>query len=158
MREAAIPSGSPAKIAGALPYPCEFSRAHLALVIDMQRDFIEPGGFGSAFGNEVGRLGAIVPDTARLLAGFRLAGLRACPTKEAHRPDLSDCPPAKLRRGNPGLRIGDPGPMRRIRSPASPATISSPHSINGRANRSSRNPATAPSLPPGSTRCCASGG
>jgi nicotinamidase-related amidase len=35
-------------------------------------------------------------------------------TREGHRPDLSDCPPAKRRRGAPALRIGDPGTMGRI--------------------------------------------
>jgi nicotinamidase-related amidase len=102
-------------IAAARPYPYEFPRAHFALlVIDMQRDFIEPGGFGAVLGNDVARLGAVVPPTARLLSGFRRAGLLACHTKEAHRPDLSDCPPAKLWRGNNRLRIGDAGPMGRI--------------------------------------------
>jgi biuret amidohydrolase len=102
-------------IAAAQPYPYEFPPAHLALLlIDMQRDFIEPGGFGSALGNDVSRLAAIVPETARLLGGFRRAGLLVCHTKEAHRPDLSDCPPAKLRRGNAALRIGETGPMGRI--------------------------------------------
>lgn len=80
----------------------------------MQRDFIELGGFGSALGNDVARLGAIIPATARLLAGFRRAGLAILHTKEAHRPDLADCPPAKRSRGNASLRIGDPGPMGRI--------------------------------------------
>lgn len=80
----------------------------------MQRDFIEPGGFGSTLGNDVTPLAAIVPDTARLLAGFRRAGLAVVHTKEAHRPDLSDCPPAKLSRGRAQLRIGDDGPMGRI--------------------------------------------
>jgi nicotinamidase-related amidase len=102
-------------IATARPYPYAFSPAHVALLlIDMQRDFIEPGGFGSALGNDVSRLAAIVPRTARLLAGFREAGICICHTKEAHRPDLSDCPPAKLRRGDSVLRIGDVGPMGRI--------------------------------------------
>jgi nicotinamidase-related amidase len=102
-------------IAPALPYPYEFPRSGLALLlIDMQRDFVEPGGFGSALGNDVSRLAAIVPQTARLLAGFREAGLPVLHTKEAHRPDLSDCPPAKLRRGGSALRIGDLGPMGRI--------------------------------------------
>ncbi|HEV8014002.1 MAG TPA: isochorismatase family cysteine hydrolase [Stellaceae bacterium] len=102
-------------IAAARPYPYAFSSAHVALLlIDMQRDFIEPGGFGSALGNDVSRLAAIVPQTARLLTGFREAGLCVCHTKEAHRPDLSDCPPAKLRRGDSALRIGDVGPMGRI--------------------------------------------
>jgi biuret amidohydrolase len=102
-------------IADAQPYPYEFPAAGIALLlIDMQRDFIEPGGFGSALGNDVARLEAIVPATARLLAGCRRVGLPIIHTKEAHRPDLSDCPPAKLRRGNATLRIGDPGPMGRI--------------------------------------------
>lgn len=99
----------------ARPYPFDFARAHLALVvIDMQRDFIEPGGFGSALGNDVARLAAIVPATARLVAGCRRAGIAVIHTKEAHRPDLSDCPPAKRRRGGAVLRIGDAGPMGRI--------------------------------------------
>jgi nicotinamidase-related amidase len=102
-------------IAAARPYPYPFPREHFALLlIDMQRDFIEPGGFGSALGNDVARLGAIVPPAARLLEGFRHAGLLVCHTKEAHRPDLSNCPPSKLRRGNAALRIGDRGPMGRI--------------------------------------------
>lgn len=102
-------------IAAARPYPYEFPRARFGLLlIDMQRDFIEPGGFGSALGNDVSRLAAIVPETARLLDGFRRAGLPVFHTKEAHRPDLSDCPPAKLRRGGGTLRIGDVGPMGRI--------------------------------------------
>ncbi|HTT79211.1 MAG TPA: isochorismatase family cysteine hydrolase [Stellaceae bacterium] len=99
----------------AQPYPYEFPRGRFALLlIDMQRDFIEPGGFGSALGNDVSRLAAIVPATARLLARCRAAGLPVIHTKEAHRADLSDCPPAKRRRGNAALRIGDDGPMGRI--------------------------------------------
>jgi nicotinamidase-related amidase len=102
-------------IAAARPYPYEFPRANTALiVIDMQRDFIEPGGFGSALGNDVSRLAAIIPETARLLEGFRQARLPVIHTKEAHRPDLSDCPPAKRSRGSATLRIGDRGPMGRI--------------------------------------------
>lgn len=102
-------------IAAARPYPYAFPRRQLGLLlIDMQRDFIEPGGFGSALGNDVSRLAAIVPYAARLLAGFRRAGLCICHTKEAHRADLSDCPPAKLHRGTASLRIGDAGPMGRI--------------------------------------------
>jgi biuret amidohydrolase len=102
-------------IPAARPYPYAFPPGGIALlVIDMQRDFIEPGGFGSALGNDVTRLAAIVPGTARLLAGFRRAGLPVIHTKEAHRPDLSDCPPAKRNRGRAALRIGDVGPMGRI--------------------------------------------
>lgn len=104
-----------AAIAGALPFPFAFDPATTALiVIDMQRDFIEPGGFGAALGNDVSVLQAIVPTVARLIAGARAAGLPVIHTRECHRPDLSDCPPAKRDRGAPKLRIGDEGPMGRI--------------------------------------------
>ena len=102
-------------IPGALPFPCAFDPATTALiVIDMQRDFIEPGGFGAALGNDVAPLQAIVPTVARLIAGARAAGLPVIHTRECHRPDLLDCPPAKRLRGAPALRIGDAGPMGRI--------------------------------------------
>src|SRR5712672_1416407 len=84
------------------------------LIIDMQRDFLEPGGFGAALGNDVSRLAPAVPAVAALLEGFRARGLTVVHTKECHRPDLKDCPPAKRSRGRSGLRIGDPGPMGRI--------------------------------------------
>jgi nicotinamidase-related amidase len=94
-------------------FPCD--RATLGLVvIDMQRDFIEPGGFGASLGNDVALLQAIVPTVAALIAGFRAAGLPVIHTRECHLPDLSDLPPSKRNRGTPALRIGDPGPMGRI--------------------------------------------
>lgn len=103
------------EVAGALPFPFRFDPATTALVvIDMQRDFVEPGGFGASLGNDVTRLQAIIPTVARLIAGARAAGLQVVHTRECHRPDLSDLPPAKRDRGNPALRIGDPGPMGRI--------------------------------------------
>ena len=99
----------------ARPFPFRFERATIALVvIDMQRDFVEPGGFGASLGNDVAPLQAIVPTVRRLLDGFRRAGLPVIHTRECHRPDLSDCPPAKRERGSPALRIGDAGPMGRI--------------------------------------------
>jgi nicotinamidase-related amidase len=99
----------------ARPYPFAFDPAHAALVvIDMQRDFIEPGGFGDTLGNDVARLKAIVPTVAALIALFRMHSLPIIHTREAHFPDLSDCPPAKRLRGAPGLRIGDKGSMGRI--------------------------------------------
>jgi biuret amidohydrolase len=99
----------------AKPYEYAFDPAHLALVvIDMQRDFLEPGGFGAALGNDVSRLAPAVAPIAALLAAFRKRGLPIVHTKECHRPDLADCPPAKRSRGNGKLRIGDPGPMGRI--------------------------------------------
>jgi nicotinamidase-related amidase len=99
----------------AKPYPFAFDPASTALVvIDMQRDFIEPGGFGEALGNDVSLLAAIVPTVRRLLDACRSAGMTIIHTREAHRPDLADCPPAKRLRGNSKLRIGDVGPMGRI--------------------------------------------
>jgi len=99
----------------ALPFPYRFEPASCALVmIDMQRDFIEPGGFGASLGNDVRPLAAIVPTARRLIDACRSRGLTVIHTKEAHRPDLSDCPPAKRDRGSPALRIGDPGPMGRL--------------------------------------------
>ena len=99
----------------AQPYDYTFDPPKSALiVIDMQRDFLEPGGFGAALGNDVSRLTAIVPTVAALLAWARRHGVRVIHTREAHRPDLTDLPPAKRARGNSSLRIGDPGPMGRI--------------------------------------------
>ncbi|WP_068114318.1 cysteine hydrolase family protein [Tropicimonas marinistellae] len=100
---------------GAAPFDFPFAAEEIALiVIDMQRDFVEPGGFGASLGNDVSRLLAIVPTVARLIDGFRAARLPVLHTRECHRPDLSDCPPAKRLRGAPSLRIGDDGPMGRI--------------------------------------------
>jgi len=99
----------------AQPYPYRFEPASTALVvIDMQRDFIEPGGFGEALGNDVARLGAIVPTVRALLDWARARRLTVLHTREGHRPDLADCPPAKQRRGDPAVRIGAKGPMGRI--------------------------------------------
>jgi nicotinamidase-related amidase len=97
------------------PLPSRDSGERVALVIiDMQRDFVEPGGFGAALGNKVEHLQKIVPTVAKLLRTFRELRLPVIHTREGHRPDLSDCPPAKKRRGDSILRIGDPGPMGRI--------------------------------------------
>ncbi|WP_437751249.1 cysteine hydrolase family protein [Sorangium sp. So ce1389] len=100
----------------ARPYPFRLAgRESVALlVIDMQRDFLEPGGFGAALGNDVRHLQRAVPTVRRLLDAFRERDLTVIHTKEGHRPDLSDCPAAKRDRGAPGLRIGDRGPMGRI--------------------------------------------
>ncbi|WP_437719912.1 cysteine hydrolase family protein [Sorangium sp. So ce861] len=100
----------------AKPHPFRLAEpdAVALLVIDMQRDFLEPGGFGAALGNDVRRLQRIVPTVRLLLDAFRERGLTILHTKEGHRPDLSDCPPAKRNRGAPGMRIGDVGPMGRI--------------------------------------------
>jgi nicotinamidase-related amidase len=97
------------------PGPYTFDLASTALVIiDMQRDFCEPGGFGETLGNDVGLLRGVIEPLQRVLAAARATGMTVIHTREGHVPDLSDCPPAKLQRGNPSLRIGDPGPNGRI--------------------------------------------
>ena len=103
------------RIEEATPFPYEFEVSTTALVlIDFQRDFMEPGGFGDTLGNDVTLLQAIVPATRRMLDEWRAAGGWVVHTREVHRPDLSDCPPAKRDRGSPTLRIGDVGPMGHI--------------------------------------------
>jgi len=94
-------------------FTVDLARAAL-LVIDMQRDFLEPGGFGEALGNDVGRLSDARRNCRALLEGARQAGIFVVHTREGHRADLSDAPPAKVARGAPRMRIGDPGPMGRI--------------------------------------------
>jgi nicotinamidase-related amidase len=84
------------------------------IVIDMQRDFLEPGGFGESLGNDVSLLMAAVEPCRLLLRGAREHGLLVIHTREGHRPDLSDAPRAKLERGAPSQRIGAAGPMGRI--------------------------------------------
>jgi nicotinamidase-related amidase len=99
----------------AQPFDYPFDPAHTALVIiDMQRDFVEPGGFGASLGNDVERLLAIVPTVQRLLEVCRSHAMAVIHTREGHHADLSDCPPAKRLRGAPSLRIGDVGPMGRV--------------------------------------------
>lgn len=102
-------------ILAAEPATIEIAWARTALlIIDMQRDFLEPGGFGETLGNDVSRLQSAVGPCAMVLAAARRHGLAVIHTREGHLPDLSDAPPAKIARGAPSLRIGDPGPMGRI--------------------------------------------
>jgi nicotinamidase-related amidase len=84
------------------------------VLIDMQRDFLEPGGFGETLGNDVSRLAPALAGCGRALELARAAGLLVVHTREGHRPDLADAPAAKVDRGAPSLRIGDAGPMGRI--------------------------------------------
>jgi len=95
------------------PFEVDFARAAL-VIIDMQRDFLEPGGFGAALGNDVSRLRSAVGPCRAMLQGARAAGLLVIHTREGHRPDLADAPPAKVLRGPPDKRIGACGPMGRI--------------------------------------------
>jgi nicotinamidase-related amidase len=95
------------------PIDIDFKRTAL-VIIDMQRDFLEPGGFGETLGNDVSQLARAVKPCADVLDAARRTGMLVIHTREGHLPDLSDAPPAKIERGAPSLRIGDPGPMGRI--------------------------------------------
>jgi nicotinamidase-related amidase len=95
------------------PLSIDLDRTAL-IIIDMQRDFLEPGGFGAALGNDVSRLKAAVGPIRKVLDAARGGGMLVIHTREGHRPDLSDAPPLKVERGDPAMRIGAPGPMGRI--------------------------------------------
>jgi nicotinamidase-related amidase len=97
------------------PEPIALDWAATALlIIDMQRDFMEPGGFGETLGNDVSQLARAVKPIAAVLEAARHLDMLVVHTREGHLPDLSDAPAAKVERGAPSLRIGDPGPMGRI--------------------------------------------
>ena len=99
----------------AKPYSFALEPDSTALVvIDMQRDFLEPGGFGELLGNDVSLLHAAVEPLKAVLAAARDAGMTIIHTREGHRPDLADCPPAKRARGGLATGIGDAGPKGRI--------------------------------------------
>ena len=91
-------------------FPMDVERTAL-VVIDMQRDFLEPGGFGEALGNNVSLLSAAIGPCRALLDGARKKKMLVIHTREGHRPDMTDAPPAKVERGSPDLRIGSKGPM-----------------------------------------------
>jgi nicotinamidase-related amidase len=97
------------------PYAFELKPEQCGLlIIDMQRDFLEPGGFGEMLGNDVSQLRRTIEPNRRLLAAWRANGLLTLHTREGHRPDLSDLPYAKKIRGRGATCIGDAGPMGRI--------------------------------------------
>jgi biuret amidohydrolase len=103
------------KTIAARPYPFSFDPAHTAVVlIDMQRDFLEPGGFGAMLGNDVTTLQRIVPACQQLLALARTHGMHVIHTQEAHDRQLADCPPSKKARGGLSCGIGDTGPLGRV--------------------------------------------
>ncbi len=107
-------SSEPAAV-DAAPYPFAFDPAVTALVIiDMQRDFLHPGGFGALLGNDVSLLLAVVEPLQAVLEAARAAGMAVIHTREGHRADLSDCPPSKLARGRLDTPIGAEGPNGRI--------------------------------------------
>ena len=97
------------------PEPIELDwRSTALIIIDMQRDFIEPGGFGSSLGNDVSKLRQAIEPCQALLTAARRLGMMVIHTREGHRADLSDAHPAKVLRGKPSTRIGAEGPMGRI--------------------------------------------
>ena len=108
-----MPNSSGTIVAEPEPIALQWTATAL-LIIDMQRDFMEPGGFGETLGNDVSRLARAVKPIGAVLAAARAMGMLVIHTREGHLPDLSDAPPAKIERGAPSLRIGDPGPMGRI--------------------------------------------
>jgi nicotinamidase-related amidase len=102
-------------LVNAEPYEYEFEAPTTALLmIDFQRDFVDPGGFGEALGNDVSLLRRAVPHAERVLKAARQGGLLIVHTREGHRADLTDCPPSKKARGRLAAGIGDSGPMGRI--------------------------------------------
>lgn len=104
-----------AKTIECIPEPIQVEPSRCAaVIIDMQRDFLEPGGFGETLGNDVSLLRSAIEPCRRLLSGLRELGVFVIHTREGHRPDLSDAPPAKVNRGSPKSRIGENGPMGRI--------------------------------------------
>ncbi|MES2934134.1 MAG: cysteine hydrolase [Pseudomonadota bacterium] len=85
------------------------------LIIDMQRDFCDPGGYAAQAGLDVAQLSAVVENIRMLLDAARQTGLTVIHTREGHLPDLSDCPPLKLLRSQQaGAAIGSKGPMGRL--------------------------------------------
>ncbi len=138
------------------PEPIAIDPDRTALVIiDMQRDFLEPGGFGETLGNDVSLLSAAIEPCKALLDRARQLGMLVIHTREGHRPDLTDAPRAKVERGAPSLRIGAPGPDGPHPDPRRGRPRHRPRALPaGRASRSSTSPARARSTPPICTRSC----
>ncbi len=95
------------------PLAVDLDRTAL-VIIDMQRDFLEPGGFGESLGNDVSLLSAAIKPCRAVLDRARDLGMLVIHTREGHRPDMACAPRAKVERGAPSLRIGAAGPMGRI--------------------------------------------
>jgi len=87
----------------------------ILLVIDMQRDFLDPRGYAARAGVDVARLRGTIAPVQALLAAARRRGMRVIFTREGHRPDLADCPPVKLQRSRAAYaEIGSVGPLGRL--------------------------------------------
>jgi nicotinamidase-related amidase len=126
----------PRVIFDAEPAPLSVALERAALVIiDMQRDFLEPGGFGAALGNDVTRLQAAVAPCRDVLAAARRLDMLVIHTREGHRPDLSDAPPHKVERGDPKTASVPAAPWAASSSAASPAMTSLPSFIRCKTSR-----------------------
>ncbi len=109
------PETAPPVAVPATPYPFELDPDTTALVIiDMQRDFLLPGGFGESLGNDVSLLTKVIEPLGSVLEAARALGMTVIHTREGHRPDMTDCAPAKLARGKSDTPIGSEGPNGRI--------------------------------------------
>jgi nicotinamidase-related amidase len=71
------------------------------LIIDMQRDFLDPAGYVAQTGVDVGILRATIEPVRRLLAAARAAQIKVIHTREGHRPDLFDA----ARSGGSWIRV-----------------------------------------------------
>lgn len=82
------------------------------LIIDMQRDFCEVGGYAANAGIDVAALRKPIPNIVKLLITARENKLLVVHTREGHRLDMTDCSPAKLARSvKAGAKIGSTGPL-----------------------------------------------
>ena len=97
------------------PHEFEFTLSNTALlVIDMQRDFVLPGGFGEALGNDVSQAQDAIEPTRDVVKLARETDMPVIFTREGHEPHMADCPPSKQNRGQNEVGIGDDGPMGRV--------------------------------------------
>jgi nicotinamidase-related amidase len=85
------------------------------LLIDLQRDFLDPRGYAAQAGLDIERLRRVVGPAQALREAARASGMRVILTREGHRPDLSDCPGTKWARSRAaGAEIGSAGPLGRL--------------------------------------------
>lgn len=99
------------------PFPhAGFAAARTALLlIDMQRDFLEPNGYLAGMGYDLAGVRAAIEPARRLLAAARSAGLTVVHTRQGYRADLAELPPHKRARVAAGTSaIGRPGPLGRF--------------------------------------------